>query len=92
MGTHEKPSREASVVVLVGSESELQRVDPMGELRTSLPVRLGRGVDPARLVVRLRHCILGEDAAGERVAGSAAQAAPDENVRLGVIEVPRWSR
>src|SRR5580658_2440851 len=36
----EKPSREASVVMLVGRESELHRVDAMRELRASLQVRL----------------------------------------------------
>src|ERR1700693_6481207 len=87
-GLDEKPGREAVVVVLVGRESELQRVDPVRERCGSLPIRLQRGIDSTGLIVRLASGIFGEERAGEGVAGGATQATPGKDIGLRVIEVP----
>src|SRR5690242_2744110 len=87
-GLDEKPCRDSSVLVLVGRDAELQRIDPMGECCGSLQIGLERGVDATGLVVRLGAGILSKESAGERIAGRTAQPTPSKDIRLGVVEVP----
>src|SRR5438552_13828986 len=84
----DKPGGQSAVFVLVGGESQLKRVDSVGEVRGSLPVGLEGSVNPARLVVRLCAGVACELRPSKRVAGGATGPAPNKQIRLGGFQIP----
>ena len=56
----DEPGSQSVVVVLVRRQSELQRIDAVGEVRGAVPVGFEGCVDAARLIVRLSAGMAGE--------------------------------